>query len=90
MISLHISIANPWAKYNFSNLFNRSGILSKHKAWEFEVYRHAYDILKMTFTWSARTDHAGPSITLGLFGYVAQLQIYDTRHWDDKRGCWEE
>ena len=89
MFSLHLHLINPWYTENFENLFNRSGLLSKHKAWEFEVYRYSYDVAKIYFKWSARTDHAGPKAEISLAGYTVSFQIYDTRHWDTETGNWE-
>ena len=89
MILLHLSLSNPWAKENFKNLFCRSGMITKHKAWEFEVCRHAYDIVKIDFQWSVKSDHAGPSLELCLFGYGVEAKIYDTRHWNRETNSWE-
>lgn len=89
MISIHLSITNPWYTENFQNLFNRSGLISKHKAWEFEVTRYSYDVAKISFCWSARSDHSGPKLELALLGYEVSFQIYDTRHWNYETGAWE-
>ena len=83
-----ISLTNPWYKENFKNLFCRSGLITEHKAWEFEVCRYSYDLLKISFDWSLRCDHAGPSLELCLFGYGVEAKIYDTRHWDYDNDCW--
>jgi len=89
MINLQLGITNPWYKANFENLFNRSGMITKHKAWEFEFCRYSHDLVKVKFLWKVHTDHAGPSVELCLFGYGAELMIYDTRHWDYKNDCLE-
>jgi hypothetical protein len=85
MINLTLSLINPWHTENFKNLFCRSGLITEHKAWEFEVCRYSYDLLNVSFQWKGRTDHAGPSLELALFGYSVSVKIYDTRHWD--RDC---
>lgn len=89
MINIQLGITNPWYTENFENLFNRSGLIGKHKAWEFEVTRYSYDFAKISFRWTFRKDHAGPSLELCLLGYSVQFQIYDGRHWDYENGCWE-
>ena len=89
MISLHFNINNPWAEENFKNLFNYSGLFTKHKAWEIEAYRHSYDIFGISTILTFRQDHAGFKLILSLFGYSMQFSIYDTRHWDEEGRCWE-
>lgn len=89
MISIHLSITNPWYTENFDNLYNRSGPIGKHKAWEFEVCRYSYDIAMISFQWKVRKDHAGVALKLCLFGYSVEFQIYDGRHWDYKKNVWE-
>ena len=84
-----ISLTNPWYKENFKNLFCRSGLITEHKAWEFEVCRYSYDLLKISFDWSSRCDHAGPSLELCLFGYGVEMKIYDIRHWSGIKNRWE-
>ena len=89
MINVRLAIDNPWAKENFKNLFNRSGLISENKAWEFEIIRHNYTIVDVGFTYTVRQDHAGPSLTCGLFGYSMEFKVYDTRHWSDLNNDWE-
>lgn len=82
MINLHLSLTNPWYKENFKNLFNRFGVISKHKTWEFEVCRYARDVLSIHLQWTVHEDHAGPSVELCLLGYSMSFRIYDNRHWN--------
>ena len=89
MISLHLSLANPWAKENFKNLWHTDGSITKNKHWELEFIRHAYSLIEVAATFTTRQDHAGLSISLALFGYTIALRIYDDRHWDDLNECWE-
>jgi hypothetical protein len=89
MISLHLSINNPWAKENFKNLFCRSGPITKHMAWEFEITRHNYTLAEFSTRYTVKQDHAGFNLELGLFGYSMHFQIYDGRHWDYTNNCWE-
>jgi hypothetical protein len=86
MINLHLSLTNPWYKENFKNLFNRFGVISKHKTWEFEVCRNSRTLAEINFEVRFRTDHAGAMIELGLFGYEVSATFYDNRHWNDKEG----
>lgn len=89
MISAHFNISNPWAKDNFENLWNKSWLPFKHKGVELELIRHAYDIFEVHLSITARTDHAGVSAKLGLFGYSVHFSFYDTRHWDSENDQWQ-
>ena len=89
MITLMLNLTNPFAKEKFDNLFCRSGMITAHKAWEFELIKYSRTFLKAEVRWTVKTDHAGPSIGIGLLGYEISIQIYDTRHWDGKTNAWE-
>ena len=89
MISLHFNIANPWAKENFANLWNKSWLPFKNKGVELELIRHAYDLFEVNLSITARTDHAGVSAKLALLGYSVHFSFYDTRHWNEETGAWQ-
>ena len=89
MLSLHLNISNPWARDDFVNLWHADGSITKHKHWEFETYRHSHDVAKLNIAITARRDHAGLHIDIGLLGYSACFDIYDGRHWDSTNNCWE-
>lgn len=58
-----------------------------NKAWEFEGHNLGWgDLITFEFSWTRKTDHAGVSLKLGLFGYQFEGRIYDTRHWDSDTG----
>ena len=87
MIHLSFGLSNPWGR-PFDNLWNRSGLITNHKAWEFSAYRTNH-IINVDFNYRPVGDHAGVRIMLGLFGYDVELYFYDCRHWDHKTGTWE-
>ena len=89
MISFNFSISNPWAKENFANLWNKSWLPFKNKGVELEFIRHSYDIFQVHANITARTDHAGVSAKLALFGYSIHFSFYDTRHWDSENDQWQ-
>jgi len=86
MIILNFNITNPFSD-RFVNIFNRSGKLSKHKAWEFEILK-VNCILNFNIVFNTHCDHAGLKLEFGLFGYELYFTIYDTRHWDYKNNIW--
>lgn len=89
MISTHLRISNPWSNGNFDNLWNRSWLLTKHKALELEVIKYSRNVFEVQFALSVRTDHAGLTLVIGLFGRSFHFNFYDTRHWDFEKGTWE-
>jgi len=84
MISFSFNLRNPFSD-RWDNIYNRSAVIGKHKAVEFEVYRDT-TIIGLSFRWTIRQDHAGMNLELGLFGYTVSAQYYDTRHWNDEKG----
>ena len=42
----------------------------------------------MDLNWR-QTDHAGPWITVNVFGWTVDLRIVDSRHWNDETNTWE-
>jgi hypothetical protein len=90
MLIFNVTLTNPWAKEKFNNLFCKSGMLTKNKAWEFEILKHSPVIAILTLNLTLRRrDHAGLNIEFGLFGYMITAQIYDTRHWSIETDNWE-
>jgi hypothetical protein len=90
MINIQFSITNPWADQNaFDNLFCKSALISKHKAVEFEICKEPDQLLAFSLQITACKDHAGASMDVGIFGFTAKAQLYDTRHWDDENQKWE-
>ena len=87
MINFSFSIDNPWSD-RWSTIWCKNGLLPKHKAWEFNVYR-THQIIDAELRLTFKDDHAGLLVLFGLFGYALEISIYDTRHWDYENNCWE-
>lgn len=87
MINFSFSIDNPWSD-RWSTIWCKNGLLPKHKAWEFYVYR-THQIIDAELRLTFKGDHAGLLTLFGLFGYALEISIYDTRHWDYENNCWE-
>jgi len=89
MITLNFGIAMPWRSAKIWDiLWNKSGYISEHKAWEFNGYRTGY-LINVDFHWTLRGDHAGARLMFGAFGYEIELEFYDTRHWNYDANTWE-
>ena len=88
MIYLNFSLRNPWNRGGFDNLWNKSWIISGYKYLEVEVTSDEETVLKIQLSLTARQDHAGLTVELGLLGRSVHFSIYDTRHWDTDKNTW--
>ena len=90
MLRIDLHITNPWHTNNFKNIYCKSGLFLKNKAYEFEIIKHNYDFLTIHLsTEVSGSDHAGPRIELAVLGYSVSFKIYDTRHWNYDKNDWE-
>lgn len=87
MIAFSLNIHNPWSK-RFSNLWCRSYATPfTNKYIELEVYKDT-SIVSFSVQLTARRDHSGLSIELGLVGYSFNFNFYDNRHWNYEEKRW--
>jgi len=80
MINLNFNISNPWSD-RWTILWNKSKLLTQHKAIEFNGYRTS-DIITLDFQFKPTGDHAGVRVMIGLISFEVELHFYDVRHWD--------
>jgi hypothetical protein len=89
MIDFGIRLRNPFQCRPFSNLWNGAWALSTYKFFELQFSRYAFNWLELAVDLNWRqTDHAGPWITVNVFGWTVDLRIVDSRHWDDVTNTW--
>ena len=87
MIFLQFNVRNPYSS-KFENIKCWHGNTPfKHKAWEFQLMKTA-DLADFALQITHRQSHAGIRLSFGLFGYNAEFNFYDSRHWDDDTGSW--
>lgn len=85
MINFNFGLSNPFSS-RWDNVYSRSVAFDRlHKAVEFEVYRDT-TIICLMFRLTARQDHGGVMLDIGLLGYSVSLHYYDTRHWNEDEG----
>lgn len=78
------------SKKKFELLCFKSGELSEHKFWEFEIIRNPDYLFNVMLDVSlSGSDHAGILFRLGLLHYEMDVNIYDHRHWDPDTNDWE-
>jgi hypothetical protein len=86
MIYFSFNIQNPRSN-KFKNLFSKTGRLIKNKFWEISLYKDPV-LVRLTVEINFRKDHGGIDMEIGFMGYSIGLQIYDNRHWDNKKATW--
>jgi hypothetical protein len=90
MLSLNITVTNPFVTNKFRNLFCKHGSFSKHKHWEVEFMFNLNTIFAFElYTQLSGLDHAGPKLIIGLLCFELSMSMYDSRHWDDETNDWE-
>ena len=87
MIHISFGLSNPWGR-PFDNLWNRSGLITDHKAWEVELLQ-TRQVIGFEFSYTRRQSHAGLTVELAVVGCSLSFMIYDTRHWNQETGAWE-
>lgn len=91
MIHIRMIVKNIWNKTDKHKIlycFYRK--ISKYKNIEFQIDSNNFNPLfelVIDTSFSGR-DHAGPMISLTVFGFCTYIQIYDVRHWDYDKHNW--
>jgi hypothetical protein len=88
MINIHLNLTNPFSN-RFGIVKSLHGLLSKNKAWEFNIYKVS-SVVSVGFNLTFRCDHAGLRGEISLLGYEIEANVYDTRHWDYETNTWEK
>lgn len=67
-------------------------IITPNKSFEYQFIfgKNAnFDLFDLSFKWTTKQDHAGPSFTFGIkYLFWINLKIYDYRHWNHKQNRW--
>ncbi len=88
MINLNLTIKTPFNSKSYYNILLKTGEITKHKSWEFQIDRHSEILFSVGVDLSFNQSHSGVSFSVGLFGYDIRFEIYDNRHWNYEGGCW--
>ena len=87
MIHISFGLSNPWGR-PFDNLWNHSGLITNHTAWEVELLQ-TRQVIGFELSYTRRQSHAGLTVELAVLGRSMSFRIYDTRHWNPETGAWE-
>ena len=95
MMFLKIRIANPWFKSNGDHrnrdYYWKDVKLTENKNFEIQISRfEADDLLDIgvDLRWQGR-DHAGPELDINVLGFMFNVKIYDSRHWNYEMSRWQ-
>lgn len=90
MISFDLRLRNPWHTKPFRNIACWTWQLNQHNSFELQFSRYAFNWFEVQVDLNWRqTDHAGPWITINVFGWTVDARIYDHRHWNDQTNNWD-
>jgi hypothetical protein len=89
MIYFNVNIRHPKWWNRFANIKTWVGKTTwKNKYWEIQIIKND-NLLRVEFEYSIQQDHAGVNLELGLVGYEIHFTVYDNRHWNYEKNCWE-
>lgn len=86
IVDFGISLGWPYGKFKPLGSLTRK--LTKHKSWELEHYYLGSVLINLELRLTVYEDHAGLSTTVGFLGYSIHFAVYDTRHWDHRKDCY--
>lgn len=75
-------------------VYNTTLYLELHKTFHFDrcgisTYMNLCGLFGWDCHWTRKQDHAGIRVSITLFGIDFNIELYDTRHWNDTNDCWE-
>ena len=87
-------IDNPWFKprddFNGGDYYWKDAKLTENKNFEIQISRfEPRQILNIgiDLRWRGQ-DHQGPELDLNILGFMFNVKIYDSRHWNHEKGRW--
>ena len=84
MIHFNFGLSNPFS-HRWDTVYYKDKLFANKKGGEIQIVKDN-TIISFAFRFTTRTDHAGLSLDIGLFGYTVMVQYYDTRHWNEDEG----
>ncbi|MFZ9611309.1 MAG: hypothetical protein ACO294_11475 [Methylococcales bacterium] len=87
MINLNLELSMPYSQ-RWAHIYFIDGMLAKYKAWEFQIMKTPV-LIQLQVDFRLSGDHAGLRLAVGFLGYSCDFNVFDTRHWDYEKRCWE-
>jgi len=94
MIYLRMVIDNPWfnprTDFESKDYYWKDTKLTKNKNFEIQISRfEPTSILDVgiDLRWRGQ-DHRGPELDLNILGFMFNVKIYDSRHWNHEKSRW--
>jgi hypothetical protein len=79
--------AGEWSVSTACSFF---GVPHKYIELQIAKWAKSWSWFDITVRWSYRVDHAGFMVSISIWKFLFGLQIYDHRHWDIEKDCWEK
>jgi hypothetical protein len=91
LINIWVAVRNPWVCKPFEMISHWCSPVTKNKNLELQLSRYCFNLFefKLDLNWR-QTDHAGPWISVNLFGWIIDARIFDSREWDDNINDWKK
>ena len=90
---IYLSFAITWPfKHDpefYGDYLFKNWKLTKNKSIELQISKGGDEIISGAFRLAFKEDHAGLMIDLSLFRRSIYFQIYDNRHWNYEKNCYE-
>lgn len=83
-----------WPHGKLDSIYYWDEKISENKAFSIQIeapwtrYSDSFTVFCLGFNWYNKTDHAGPKLSIGFFGFEILLNLYDVRHWYNEEGRW--
>lgn len=91
MLTLNFAIQNPFHKLGYEEIYQDHVLVTKNKTLEFGFYKYSFNVIELDIDLRfTGFDHAGPSLSIGLFGFVFSISLSDNRHWNSITNKWED
>ena len=88
MINLNLIIRNVRSNLFRSLYYYGNQTFWPNKYWEVQAMLTDH-LICAQFNWTARCDHPGVELELGLLHFNVTFRFYDNRHWDCEKQCYE-
>ncbi len=88
MIYIGFNLLNPFSENKFSIVTAKHMCVTKHKTLEIQLSKHQSCLLSFSLRITMNENHSGFMLSVGLFGYIFDVNLYDNRHWDYETKDW--
>ena len=92
MIRFNFVVSYPFKSKTFKRIWGKENLLKflQYKAYNIELSFYICNLFCVCLDLhTTGRDHAGPQLEIVILGLGFRCGIYDTRHWNYQKNCWE-